>query len=295
MLLILLFWFLPSSILAAPVLRVATYNVENYLDSATSTRRAKSQESEARVRDSILALHPDVIALQEMGSSNALIELEAKLKANGLDLPYWDQVSAYDTNIHLSLLSRYPIVGRREHTNETFVLDGRRIEVKRGFEDVDIQINARFRFTLIAAHLKSRIPSLAADEEEWRYQEAQVLRRVIDARFAEAPDCNLIVFGDFNDVQDSKPVKTILGRGKTRMFDTRPAERNNAAPSDARQITWTHYYAKEDVFSRIDYILMSHAMENRWVKWETYILSRPDWGTASDHRPLVAAFTIPDP
>jgi endonuclease/exonuclease/phosphatase family metal-dependent hydrolase len=289
----LFFWLLPLA-WAAPVLRVATYNVENYIDAGNSTRRAKSQESEARVRESILALHPDVIALQEMGSSNMLLALEANLKASGLDLPFWDQVSAYDTNIHLSLLSRYPIVAWRNHTNETFLLDGRRIEVKRGFEDLDIQVNPRFVLTIIAAHLKSRIPSPTADEEEWRYQEAQVLRRVIDARFAEAPDCNLIVLGDFNDVQDSKPVRTIIGRGKTRLFDTRPAERNGAAPSDARQITWTHYYAKEDVFSRIDYILTSHAMESRWVKWETYILSRPDWGTASDHRPLVAAFTIPD-
>jgi endonuclease/exonuclease/phosphatase family metal-dependent hydrolase len=292
--LLLWFCFLPAAWAAPQILRVATFNVENYLNVGTSARRAKSPESQAKVRDSILALHPDVIALQEIGSSNALLELEASLKTGGLDLPFWEQVAAYDTNIHLSILSRFPIVSRRSHTNESFLLDGRRLDVKRGFEDVEIQVNPRFRFTLISAHLKSRLPSPAADEEEWRYQESLALRRAIDARLADNPDSNLIVLGDFNDLQDSKPLRTILGRGKTRLFDTRPAERNGAAGHEPREITWTHYYGKEDVFSRIDYILLSHAMEKHWVKSETYILASPDWGLASDHRPLVAAFTIPE-
>jgi endonuclease/exonuclease/phosphatase family metal-dependent hydrolase len=294
LLLVLWFCLLPAAWAAPQVLRVATFNVENYLDAGASTRRAKSAASEAKVRDSILALHPDVIALQEIGSSNALLELEAGLKAGGLDLPFWEHVAAYDTNIHLSILSRFPIISRRSHTNESFLLDGRRLDVKRGFADLEIQVNPRFRFALIAAHLKSRLPSPAADEEEWRFQESLALRRAIDARLAENPDSNLIVLGDFNDLQDSKPLRTILGRGKTRLFDTRPAERNGAADPDSRQITWTHYYGKEDVFSRIDYILLSRAMEKHWVRSETYILTSPDWGLASDHRPLVATFAIPE-
>lgn len=291
--LVLLFCVLPPA-WAAPVLRVATYNVENYIDAGTATRHAKSPESETKVRESILALHPDIIALEEMGSSNVLLELQAGLKSGGLDLPFWEQVYASDTNIHISVLSRYPIVGRRRHTNESFVLDGRRLEVSRGFADLDIRVSPKFTATLIVAHLKSRLASTAADEEEWRYQESLALRRAIDARFAENPDANLIVLGDFNDLQDSKPIKTIIGHGKTRLFDTRPAERNGATPGEPRQVNWTDYYARDDVFSRIDYIFVSHSMESRWVKWETYVLSRPDWGVASDHRPLVAAFTISD-
>jgi endonuclease/exonuclease/phosphatase family metal-dependent hydrolase len=294
--LFLVLWFclLPAAWAAPQVLRVATFNVENYLDTPTSTRRAKSPASEAKVRESILAIHPDVIALQEIGSSNALLELAAGLKAGGLDLPFWEQVAAYDTNIHLGILSRFPIVSRRLHTNDGFLLDGRRLDVKRGFADLEIQVNPRFRFTLIAAHLKSRLPSLTADEEEWRYQESLALRRAIDSRLVDNPDSNLIVLGDFNDLQDSKPLRTIMGRGKTRLIDTRPAERNDAAESGKRQVTWTHYYAKEDVFSRIDYILFSREMEKYWVKSETYILASPDWGLASDHRPLVAGFAVPE-
>jgi endonuclease/exonuclease/phosphatase family metal-dependent hydrolase len=293
--LILSLCLVPCAWAAPRVLRIATYNVENYIDVATPTRRAKTAAAEAKVRDSILALHPDVIALQEIGSTNALLELEAALKAGGLDLPFWEQIAAYDTNIHVSILSRFPIVSRRAHTNESFLLDGRRRDVKRGFADVEVQVNARFHFALIAAHLKSRVPSPAGDEEEWRYQESLALRRAIDARLSDDPDANLLVLGDFNDLQDSKPLRTILGRGKTRLFDTRPAERTGGAAADSRQVTWTHYYGKEDVFSRIDYILLSRAMEKNWVKSETYILASPDWGLASDHRPLVAGFAIPEP
>lgn len=291
---LILFFCLPAAAWAGPqVVRVATFNVENYIDVATPTRRAKSAASEAKVRESILALRPDVIALQEIGSTNVLLELEAGLKSGGLDLPFWEQVAAYDTNIHVSVLSRFPIVSRREHTNENFVLDGRRLEVKRGFADVEIEVNPHFRFALIAAHLKSRLLSPAADEEEWRYQESIALRHAIDARLNEDPDARLIVLGDFNDVQDSKPLRTILGRGKTRLIDTRPAERTGAAADDKRQVTWTHYYGREDVYSRIDYILISRAMGKIWAKSDTYVLALPDWGMASDHRPLMAGFEVP--
>jgi endonuclease/exonuclease/phosphatase family metal-dependent hydrolase len=299
--LVLLFCLIPSAWSAEQIFRLATFNVENFLDAPSGTRRAKSPAAQARVRDCILALKPDVIALEEMGTTNALLDLQSNLKSSGLDLPFWDEVKGHDTNIHVAVLSRFPIVARRPRTNENFLLDGRRLFVSRGFADLDIQVNPRFAFTLIAAHLKSRRPSPIADEQEWRYEEAAALRRVIDERFAQDPAQNLAVVGDFNDLQDSKPVRAIMGLGGTRLFDTRPAERNgdSAASSDdghaSRRITWTHYYAKDDVFSRIDYILLGRGMKNRWIKEQTYVLATPNWGLASDHRPLVAAFAIPAP
>jgi endonuclease/exonuclease/phosphatase family metal-dependent hydrolase len=293
---------LPAAARAEPPLfRLASFNVENYRVAPSGTRRAKSPAAQAKVCDCILAMKPDVIALQEMGATNALLDLQSNLKSSGLDLPFWDEITGNDTNIHLAVLSRFPIVGRRPHTNENFLLDGRRLVVSRGFAEVDIQVNPRYTFTLIAAHLKSRLPSAMADEEEWRYEEAAALRRVIEARFALDPAQNLAVVGDFNDVQDSKPIRTIMGRGTTRLFDTRPAERNGDAASSAeggrepRRITWTDYYAKDDVYSRIDYILLGRGLQSRWLKDETYILTTPNWGLASDHRPLVAGFAVPAP
>ncbi len=231
--------------------------------------------------------------MQEVGSTNVLLDLQAGLKAAGLDLPYWDEIAGHDTNIHISILSRFQIGARRPHTNENFLLEGRRLEVSRGFEELDFQVNPKYKFTLIAAHLKSRVPSALGDEEEWRYQEAVALRRVIDDSLARDPDEKLIVLGDFNDVKDSKPMRVVMGRGHGRLFDTRPAERNGDHPP--RAITWTDYYAKEDVYSRIDYILLSPSMKADWLTKETYVLSLPDWGVASDHRPLVAGFSTGGP
>jgi endonuclease/exonuclease/phosphatase family metal-dependent hydrolase len=295
----LLFCLLSAARGGEQIFRVATFNIENYLDAPSGTRHAKSPAAQAKVRQSILALKPDVIALEEMGATNALLALQGGLKSDGLDLPFWEEIAGFDTNIHVAVLSRFPIVARRPHTNENFLLDGRRLFVKRGFAEVDIRVNPRFAFTLIAAHLKSRLTAAAADEAEWRYQEALALRRVNDSRLSQDPSQNLVVLGDFNDAPDSQSVRAILGRGAGRLFDTRPAERNGDDASsadgahDSRRVTWTDYYAKEDSYSRVDYILLGRGMREHWLKEETYILTLPNWGLASDHRPLVAAFSIP--
>ena len=59
--------------------RVATYNLENYLDQPAGTRPAKSTEGKAKILESLRTLNADVVALQEMGSTNALLELRSSL------------------------------------------------------------------------------------------------------------------------------------------------------------------------------------------------------------------------
>ena len=282
---------------AAETFRVATYNVENYLDQPTESRKfVKSARAKAKVCESIRALNPDVIALEEMGSTNALMELRDSLKAKGLDFPYWEHVQGWDTNIHVAVLSKLPIATRHPHTNDNFLLDGRRFSVSRGFAEVDIQAATNFTFTLIAAHLKSRRPVPEADEAQLRLEEAKVLRGIVDEHFKAEADAKLIVLGDFNDVKDSDSTKAIIGRGKFKLIDTRPAERNgdntpNEIPRfEPRNVTWTHYYGVEDTYSRIDFILLSPAMARDWVTNETYALTIPNWGVGSDHRPIVATF-----
>jgi endonuclease/exonuclease/phosphatase family metal-dependent hydrolase len=282
---------------AAETFRVATYNVENYLDQPTESRKfVKSDGARAKIRESIHALNPDVIALEEMGSTNALLELRASLKKEGLDFPYWEHVSGWDTNIHVAVLSKLPIATRHPHTNDSFLLDGRRFSVSRGFAEVDIQAATNFTFTLIAAHLKSRRPVPEADEAQLRLQEAKVLRGIVDEHFKADANARLIVLGDFNNVKSSDSTKEIIGRGKFKLTDTRPAERNgdntpNEIPRfEPRNVTWTHYYGVEDTYSRIDFILLSPAMARDWVTNETYALTIPNWGVGSDHRPIVATF-----
>lgn len=287
--------------LPAETFRVAEYNVENYLDQPTETRRfPKSAEAKAKIRESIHALKPDVISFEEMGTTNALLELRASLKAEGMDFPYWEHVNGFDTNIHVAVLSKFPITARRPHTNDNFLLDGRRFSVSRGFAEVDIQVNTNYSFTLLGAHLKSKRPVPEGDEAGMRLQEAKLLREKVDALLTANPNANLVVLGDFNNTKDSPSTKALIGNGKFKLVDTRPAERNgDDAPNpnprfSPMNVTWTYYYGVEDSYSRIDYILLSPGMAREWVKQDSYVLALPNWGIGSDHRPIVATFETED-
>ena len=282
----------------AETFRVAAYNVENYLDQPTESRRnVKSPAAKDKVREVILAMKPDVIAFEEMGSLSALLELRDSLKSAGLDLPHYEHITGYDTNIHVAVLSKFPIVARRPHTNENFLLNGKRFRVSRGFTDVDIKVNDNYQFTLIGAHLKSRRPVPVADEAELRLEEAKLLRAIVDKHLADKPDANIVVLGDLNDTYNTKAIKEVVGRGKTKLTDTRPAEKNgDNLPNPAnpnyspRNETWTHYYGVEDSYSRIDYLMLSSGMAREWNKDQTYIPVIANWGIGSDHRPIIATF-----
>lgn len=292
--------FVPVAVPGAETFRVASYNVENYLDHQGSGRRLKSEASKAKVREALKALNADVIAFQEMGLPSALEELRQSLKAEGRDYPHWEHVGGWDTNIYVAVLSRFPIVARRPHTNDSFLLSGRRFRVGRGFAEVDIQVSPTYKFTLLTAHLKSKRAIPDADEAEMRLEEAKLLRAKVDARLAADPRANLVVLGDLNDTKDSRSTRAIIGTGKNKLVDTRPAERNGdtvpaANPAwDPPHITWTHFYGKEDTYSRIDYILLNQGMAREWVREGTYVLTLANWALGSDHRPIVAEFVAED-
>jgi endonuclease/exonuclease/phosphatase family metal-dependent hydrolase len=284
---------------AAQTFTIATYNVDTYLDQPTQSRpHVKTAEAKAKVRDVICSLNPDVIALEEMGTTNALLELRASLKDKGTDYPYWEHLQGWDTNIHVAVLSKFPIVARHPHTNDEFLLDAKRFRVSRGFAELEIQPAPGFAFTLIAVHLKSKVPDSGADPDEQRFEEAKILRQIINDHFTTDPEARLVVLGDFNDEKDSDSLREIIGRGKSKLVDTRPAERNGddaaSKPSynEPRNVTWTYFYGKDDTYSRIDYILLSPAMARYWLKEGTYAATVPNWGVASDHRPIIAAFDI---
>jgi endonuclease/exonuclease/phosphatase family metal-dependent hydrolase len=282
--------------LRAGTFSVATFNLEGYLVTASESRPAKPEASRAKVQETLRRLNADVVALQEIGGLESLKELRARLGQQGMDYPHWDLVQGYDPSIQVGVLSRFPIVARRPHADEGFLLRGRRFRTTRGFVEVDILVPPSYRFTLMAAHLKSRREVGEGAQDEIREREARILRQLVDQRLRADPRANLIVLGDFNDVKDSLPVRTLLGRGKTALVDTRPAERNGEEPlgNSLRRIVWTHYYAKEDTYARVDYILLSPGMAREWKRDGTHVLALPNWGVASDHRPLLATFGAKD-
>lgn len=295
--LLMAFFYWAGSAATAETVRIATYNLENYLDQPVQGRSSKSSEAKGKIRENIRALRPDVVAVQEIGSLAALEELQSSLGDEGLKLPYRQFVTGRDTNIYVGILSRLPFTAERPHTNETFLYRGRRYRTSRGFGEVKIQLTNGYTFTLFAAHLKSRRPAAEADESELRVNEARLLRELIDARLAEDPQANIIVVGDLNETRNAPAVRVLIGRGKTRLTDVRPTElngRQRAGEASDREVSWSHYFATEDTYSRIDYILVSQGMARELDRNETYVLDVPDWGLASDHRPLLSTFRAAD-
>jgi len=280
----------------APGFRVGTYNLNNYSDDSLGPRPIKTEAAKAKIRESIRALNADVLAVQEVASQRAFEELRFSLRSEGLHYPHAELLFAWDTNIHVGILSRFPVTACRRHTNDTYLLMGRRFHVERGFLEAEVQVAPNDRVTLITAHLKSRRQVVEADQADMRLREATILRERVDAILNSNPRAKLIVLGDLNDTKDSLPVRAIIGRYRNQLVDLRPAERNgdNQPPPNPRWdplwITWTHFYGKEDTYSRIDYILVSEALAKRVQRQGTYVLALPNWGVASDHRPIVAAF-----
>lgn len=290
-------WMLAvGSVPGAEVFRVGTFNLEMYIDAPALGHGAKTDAAKAKVRESLRAMNADVVAVEEMGGAAALEELRTALKAEGLHYPYFEHVQAHDPTLHVAVLSKFPIEARRSATNIGYLLNGRRFFVNRGFAELDIRVSDTYSFTLFAAHLKSKRLALQADEQDIREEEARLLRERIDAALAGGASRNVIVLGDFNDHRDSRTLRTLVGRGKSALVDTRPAETTGgAAPgadpsSAARNVVWTHYFEKQDTYSRLDYILVSKGMAREWDPAATRVVTVPDWGLASDHRPIVAAF-----
>jgi endonuclease/exonuclease/phosphatase family metal-dependent hydrolase len=104
----------PANLAAVDSFTVGTFNLENYV--TNGRRTPKSDLSKAKVRETIRQLQADVLGLQEIGGTNALLELRESLRAEGLDYPHWEHVSGYDTNIFVAVLSRFPITARHPHS-----------------------------------------------------------------------------------------------------------------------------------------------------------------------------------
>lgn len=285
---------------SAERLRLATYNVENYLLTSSESRPAKSEASKSKVAEVLHAVGADLVALQELGGEEALVDLQRRLSRLGREYPHRDWMTGADTNIQVGLLSRFPIVARRPHARDSFLLSGRRFRVSRGILEADIQVRPGYQLTVFTAHLKSRRTVPEADEAEIRREEARLLRRKVEERLKERPAANVVVLGDLNDTKDSESVRLLIGRGRDQLVDTRPAERNGDTgftPNprwQPRTVTWTHYYGVEDTYSRIDYILLHPNAAREWVREESFLPSHPDWGVASDHRPVVITLVAED-
>jgi endonuclease/exonuclease/phosphatase family metal-dependent hydrolase len=279
--------------LTAETLTVATYNIENYgpADRMTETGFRKEYpkpEAEKRaLRAVIKALNADVLVLQEMGAQPYLDELQRDLKAEGLDYPHTALALADDADRHVAILSRRPLKAVKTHADLEFAYFGAKEKVKRGLLEASVTMTEG-DVTLFAVHLKSRFTDRADDVQSTirRTGEAAAVRDRVLTRFPTPATARFILLGDCNDTKGSKPIERLHARGKTVVGELLPAV-------DSHGETWTHFYRKEDTYSRVDYVIVSPglaaAVQGRAAKIFDAELTKE----ASDHRPVMVTLEWP--
>lgn len=268
----------------------AGYNIENYSPVLEPGRKkaGKSAEAADAVVQAVKAINPDILGVCEMGPPRQFEDFRNRLSQAGLNYTDFEFVEGTDPDRHLALVSRYPIVARQSQVEIAYECNGVREKVKRGFLDVTVRIGDVFTLRFVGAHLKSKRPSPDAREDLLRRNEAHLLHNRISQILGTDPAPNLVVYGDFNDTKDQPGVQEVAGRRGA------PDALADLAPADSQGDRWTHYWKVDDVYSRIDYIFVNRAFSPRVVRAKCYVYRSPSWNEASDHRPVVATFHIPD-
>jgi endonuclease/exonuclease/phosphatase family metal-dependent hydrolase len=282
----------PSSATATG-LRFLSYNVENWLimedrydfDTRKSSKNAPKPEKERASVISIVASEkPDVFGVCEIGAKADLLEIQASLKAAGLDLPHLHFTGGQDTTRHLGLLSRYPIVATAEPVGKVYKLNGKDYQMQRGILDATVKTPDGRSWRFLGVHLKSKRDVEDGDQEQMRINEAQLLRKHIDSIIDADPKVRLLCYGDFNDTRGTSPIRIVTGPNNS------PRNMMPLGLKDSRGLYWTHFWAKEDVYSRFDYIFVSQDLKKDVNFQESKILDPENWNDASDHRAVLGVF-----
>lgn len=278
-----LVYFLLVGAAFAESLRVATYNVRNYLevdrwvDGRYRPQFPKPEEEKRALRRALLSVRPDILVLQEMGSGPYLGELQEDLKREGLAYPYRYLAEGADKERHVALLSRIEPSEVFTHKDLNFNYFNETIPVKRGLLEVVFQTEG-IRWKVFGLHLKSKWSDVKEDPDsnDRRRSEALAVRkRILELR--EQDGLPFLVLGDFNDTKSTAPVRLLQNRGRMEVATAVEA-------FDSRGDRWTHFYEKEDAYTRIDYILRSPDFPAELLDNRGYIFDGADMMKASDHR-----------
>jgi endonuclease/exonuclease/phosphatase family metal-dependent hydrolase len=292
-------------------IRLATYNIENLFDERAGGVKPgvdkdampnKPAEHKREVADAIRAIDADIVALQEIGSVEALLWFRDEyLKDAG-----YEHVVSLDSGdsrgIEQAVLSRFPITsaevfphlplggvhpemyGNEKNYNAGEPLMGRRsplvatIEVPGsafGHDNAD-----PYEMTLIVVHHKS-----GRWNDYWRTAEAKKFVQIARDIERENPGAQIAVLGDFNAQMNEEPLRIYREAGFNDLFHW----------SERSAQTQTHASGRG-----IDFVLVNGAMSRSLVDSSAFVYATPllprdaDWrttpppvGYASDHMPVV--------
>ncbi len=263
---------------------VATYNVRNWLTMPRWGKpdQPKPLDEKMAVVECLADIQPDVLALQEIGSDRDLIDIVGRLRNAGLVYPDGEWIEGVDTNRHVAILSRFPIIKRNSVTDATYTLSGQTLGISRGIIDVTVGVSDAYHFRALVAHLKSKRPVPDFNQAAMRLAEANLLRRHAEKLIKTNPRLNLLVMGDLNDTPMSQPLVALRGQEPPFLHTIEAIDRDGQ--------DFTFFWKSAGERSRLDYLLVNEAMQAELVRDGFGIGDSQRWNQASDHRAVYARF-----
>lgn len=278
--------------------RTATWNVENLFKPGAGAEADKAAAYRRKIdilASFVATFDPDVLALQEVGDDDALVDLQQTVHGS---LPHRTLGVADGRGIRVGFLSRLPFTDREDMVHfpdiaglkiNGFDFDGHAVPITRmGRGALRVRVGKDGEsIDLITVHLKSKLLTypprpgrgsrFAPRNENERAQEASValMRRAAEAvtvRFLAnallegTTERRLIVLGDLNDVPDAQ-TSQILNGPEGSQIGTTAFERPDKG-DDTRLFNLAPLIPEDRRFSRIhnqvpellDQILVSEEM-----------------------------------
>lgn len=270
------------------------YNLRNWLNQADpndpkAAPRNKPEREKRKAVEFLKQIRPDILGVCEIGTTSDLADLQARLRAAGLDLPHQEFCRGADPQRSLALLSRHPIRQRRSAGPLPYHIEGETLRLQRGILHASVIVAPGCEWRFIGVHLKSRREVPEANQELMRRSEAHLLRRHLDAIYATDSQPSLVVYGDFNTHRNESALLEVIG---SRALDSHLLE---IPLRDRHGLLWTHFWDAADVYSRLDYLFVSRALRPRVDNARSHVFDATDFEVASDHRPLVLVLKPPAP
>ncbi len=324
-----------------PKLKIMTFNVENMLvrynfrkwekeglvtllDIDSEADRANlirthwnilNDENRVFTALTIKEAAPDVICFQEVENLRALRAFHDRyLRRIWREFEYIMLIEGNDPRgIDVAVLSRFRIVSATTHQDVKKKIpypDPNKPKMQRVFRRDCLEVNVKRSgkiLPIFVCHFKS-MSGGRSKTRPVREAEAQAVREIIENRFEDPSKSDWIIVGDMNDYTETDG-QTDNGHALGALLDGGFSKNLVKRIDDAKE-RWTHYYASDNEYHQLDYILVSPSLaeKNPDVKptivrngqpfradrykgerWPRVGYNRPK---ASDHCPVAVNLTI---
>ncbi|MDZ8186393.1 MAG: putative Ig domain-containing protein [Nostoc sp. ChiSLP02] len=158
--------------------------------------------------------------------------------------------------------SRKPLVGEFTFNGETVYVIGNHFNSKGGDQPL---------------YGPNQPPTLSSETQ--RQQQATLVKNFVENILAIAPNANVVVAGDLNDFEFSRPVTTLESAGLTSLIETLPQNQR-------------YTYNFEGNAQTLDHILVSQNLLKNLDGYDVVHVNSEFFDQDSDHDPSVARFNI---